>query len=101
MRLALLKRGDISGSEHDLELAVGEEVRVEFPSLSASGYRWRHEMRSDGAIAEVTWQADTPRAEGLSRVGRSAPEIAAIRGMEVGEVRILFRQQRPWESKSE
>jgi predicted secreted protein len=92
---------DVEGGGSDLELTVGEEVTIELPSLAMAGYRWRHEINGGSSIAEVTWRSGSLPADESMSVGRSAPEIAVIRGIGIGEVNIAFLQQRPWESERE
>ncbi len=75
---------------------------IDLPGLGTAGYLWQHDLDGDAGAVEVTWhRGPPPERAPTTAVGASAREVATIRALRPGTVRLRLEQRRPWEVDAE
>jgi len=73
---------------------------IDLPGLGTAGYLWQHDLDGDtGAVEVVLRHAPASDHELTAAAGASAREIATIRALRPGTVRLRLVQRRPWEAE--
>lgn len=84
----------------NINLAIGQKIRLEYPSNPTTGYRWQIttdlNQNSPVVILKDGYQPSQPR-----RIGSGGKQFWIIKGQKSGTITLNFEYVRPWEKDRE
>ena len=83
-----------SSYSSELELEVGDKIKLELCSNQTTGFNWDYEFTAENIVKEVSHDYEEP---GESVVGAPGVELWTFEAIEKGTTEIKMEYSQPWE----